>query len=177
MPGGTAYRPGDVLRIMNGKTIEIINTDAEGRLVLADALSYAVKENLSPIIDVATLTGGIAIALGTIMTGLFCNDPGLSNEIIAAGQVAGEKFWSMPLDDEYGLEIQSDIADIKQTAGRLGSSVKAAKILERFVGDAQWAHLDIAGTAYTDTKIPYQAKGATGVAVRTLAELVLRRAG
>lgn len=177
MPGGTAYRPGDILRIMNGKTIEIINTDAEGRLVLADALSYAVKENLSPIIDVATLTGGIAIALGTIMTGLFCNDPGLSNEIIAAGQVAGEKFWSMPLDDEYGLEIQSDIADIKQTAGRLGSSVKAAKILERFVGDAQWAHLDIAGTAYTDTKIPYQAKGATGVAVRTLAELVLRRAG
>jgi len=177
MPGGTAYRPGDILRIMNGKTIEIINTDAEGRLVLADALSYAAKENLSPIIDVATLTGGIAVALGTIMTGLFCNDPGLSNEIIAAGQVAGEKFWSMPLDDEYALEIQSDIADIKQTAGRLGSSVKAAKILERFVGDAQWAHLDIAGTAYIDTKIPYQAKGATGVAVRTLAELVLRRAG
>lgn len=177
MPGGTAYRPGDILRIMNGNTIEISNTDAEGRLVLADALSYAVKENLSPIIDVATLTGGIAIALGTIRTGLFCNDPGLSNEIIAAGQVAGEKFWSMPLDDEYALEIQSDIADIKQTAGRLGSSVKAAKILERFVGDAQWAHLDIAGTAYTDTKMPYQAQGATGVAVRTLAELVLRRAG
>ncbi len=177
MPSGTAYRPGDILRIMNGKTIEINNTDAEGRLVLADALSYAVKEGLSPIIDVATLTGGIVIALGTVMSGLFSNDPGLSNEIIAAGQVAGEKFWPMPLDDEYGVEIQSDIADIKQTAGRLGSSVKAAKILEQFVGDAQWAHLDIAGTDYIDTKKPYQAKGATGVAVRTLAELVFRKAG
>jgi leucyl aminopeptidase len=177
MPSGTAYHPGDILRLMNGKTIEINNTDAEGRLVLADALSYAVKENLSPIIDVATLTGAIAIAFGTVMTGLFCNDPRLSDEIIAAGQVAGEKFWPMPLDDDYGLEIQSDIADLKQSAGRLGSSVKAAKILEHFVGDAQWAHLDIAGTAYTDTKLPYQAKGATGVAVRTLAELVLRRAG
>lgn len=176
MPSGTAYHPGDILRLMNGKTIEINNTDAEGRLVLADALSYAVKENLSPIIDVATLTGAIAIALGTVMTGLFCNDHGLSNEIIAAGQVAGEKFWPMPLDDEYGVEIQSDIADLKQSAGRLGSAVKAAKILEHFVGDAQWAHLDIAGTAYTDAKLPYQAKGATGVAVRTLAELVLRRA-
>jgi len=176
MPGGTAYRPGDILRLMNGKTIEIVNTDAEGRLVLADALSYAVEEGLSPIIDVATLTGGIVIALGSVMSGLFCNDQALSNEIITAGQVAGEKFWPMPLDQEYEEEIQSDVADLTQTGGRAASSAKAAKILEHFVGDAQWAHLDIAGTAYIDNKKPYQEKGATGVAVRTLAEFVLRRA-
>src|SRR2546425_1215283 len=130
MPSGTAYRPGDILRIMNGKTIEIVNTDAEGRLVLADALSYAVEEGLSPIIDVATLTGGIVIALGSVMSGLFCNDQALSNEIITAGQVAGEKFWPMPLDQEYEEEIQSDVADLTQTGGRAASSAKAAKILE-----------------------------------------------
>ncbi len=176
MPSGTAYRPGDILRIMNGKTIEIVNTDAEGRLVLADALSYAVKNGLSPIIDVATLTGGIVVALGSVMSGMFCNDQELSNEIIAAGQVAGEKFWPMPLDDEYKEAIQSDIADIKQTGGKYASAVTAAKILEQFVGDAQWAHLDIAGTDFIDAKKPYQEHGATGVAVRTLAEFVLRRA-
>ena len=176
MPSGTAYRPGDILRIMNGKTIEIVNTDAEGRLVLADALSYAVKNGLSPIIDVATLTGGIVVALGSVMSGMFCNDEELSNDIIAAGQVAGEKFWRMPLDDEYKEAIQSDIADIKQTGGKYASAVTAAKILEHFVGDARWAHLDIAGTDFIDTKRPYQEHGATGVAVRTLAEFVLRRA-
>src|SRR3989442_9718919 len=101
MPSGTAYRPGDILRIMNGKTIEIVNTDAEGRLVLADALSYAAKEGFSPIIDVATLTSGIRVALGPIMSGLFCNDAELCNQILAAGMLAGEKFWPMPLDEEY----------------------------------------------------------------------------
>ncbi|HXZ03400.1 MAG TPA: leucyl aminopeptidase, partial [Ktedonobacteraceae bacterium] len=176
MPSGTAYRPGDILRIMNGKTIEIINTDAEGRLVLADALSYAVKNGLSPIIDVATLTGGIVVALGSVMSGLFCNDDRLSREIIAAGRVAGEKFWPMPLDDEYKEAIQSDIADIKQTGGKYASAVTAAKILEQFVDNVQWAHLDIAGTDFIDTKKPYQEYGATGVAVRTLAEFVLSRA-
>ena len=176
MPSGTAYRPGDILRIMNGKTIEIVNTDAEGRLVLADALSYAVKDGLSPIIDVATLTGGIVVALGSVMSGIFCNEEELSNEIIAAGRVAGEKFWPMPLDDEYKEAIQSEIADIKQTGGRYASAATAAKILEQFVGDARWAHLDIAGTDFVDTKRPYQEYGATGVAVRTLAEFVIRRA-
>jgi leucyl aminopeptidase len=176
MPSGTAYRPGDILRIFNGKTIEIVNTDAEGRLVLADALSYAVKEGLSPIIDLATLTGGIVVALGNVMTGLFSNNEHLSQEIIAAGQASGEKYWPMPLDDDYNEQIRSDIADIKQTGGRKAASVTAAKILENFVGDAQWAHLDIAGTSYADTKKPYQEKGATGVGVRTLAELVLRLA-
>ncbi len=176
MPSGTAYRPGDILRIMNGKTIEIVNTDAEGRLVLADALSYASKEGLSPIIDVATLTGGIVVALGHTMTGMFCNDEQLKDGILAAGQVAGEKFWPMPLDDDYSEQIKSEVADIKQTGGRPASSVTAAKFLENFVGDAKWAHLDIAGTSYVDSKKPYQEKGATGVAVRTLTEMALRRA-
>jgi leucyl aminopeptidase len=173
MPSGTAYRPGDILRILNGKTIEIVNTDAEGRLILADALSYASQEGLSPIIDLATLTGGIVIALGYTMTGLFCNDEQLTNNILAAGRAAGEKFWPMPLDDEYGEQIKSDIADIKQTGGRPASSVTAAKILEQFVGTAKWAHLDIAGTSYVDSKKAYQEKGGTGVGVRTLTELVL----
>ncbi|HEX4207558.1 MAG TPA: leucyl aminopeptidase [Ktedonobacteraceae bacterium] len=176
MPSGSAYHPGDVLRIANGKTIEIVNTDAEGRLVLADALSYASKEGLSPVIDLATLTGGIVVALGNVMTGLFCNDEQLSDEIIAAGHIAGEKFWPMPLDDDYDEMIKSDIADIKQTGGRGASSVTAAKILQNFVGTARWAHLDIAGTSYIDAKKSYQEKGATGVGVRTLAELALHLA-
>lgn len=176
MPSGTAYRPGDILRIMNGKTVEIVNTDAEGRLVLADALSYAVKEGLSPIIDVATLTGGIVVALGSVMSGLFCNDEELAREILAAGQAVGEKFWPMPLDEEYAEQIKSDIADIKQTGGRMASSVTAAKILENFVGNARWAHLDIAGTFYVDGPKPAQEAGATGFATRTLAEFALRSA-
>ncbi len=171
MPSGTAYRPGDILRISNGKTIEIVNTDAEGRLILADALSYAVKEGLSPIVDLATLTGGIVIALGNVTTGVFSNDEQLTHEIVAAGRVAGEKFWPMPMDEEYGEAIKSDIADIKQTGGRAASSITAAKILEHFVADTKWAHLDIAGTSYLENKKAYQEKGATGVGVRTLAEL------
>src|SRR5438270_89018 len=127
MPSGTAYRPGDILRIMNGKTIEIVNTEAEGRLVLADALSYAVmKEHASTIIDVATLTGAIVTALGSVMSGIFCNDDELSQEIIAAGRVEGEKFWRMPLDEEYAEAIMSYVADIKQTARRSAGAVKAA---------------------------------------------------
>ncbi len=178
MPGGKAYRPGDILRILNGKTIEIVNTDAEGRLVLADALSYAVeKEQATTIIDVATLTGGITIALGSVMSGLFCNNDELSAEIIEAGQQIGEKFWRMPLDDEYAEAIASDVADIKQTGGRPASSVTAAKILEHFVSNAHWAHLDIAGTFFSDVRRSYAEKGATGFAARTLAELVLKRAG
>ncbi|HEY6542098.1 MAG TPA: leucyl aminopeptidase [Ktedonobacteraceae bacterium] len=177
MPGGKAYRPGDILRILNGKTIEIVNTDAEGRLVLADALSYAVlKEQATTVIDVATLTGGIVIALGSVMSGLFCNNDALSAQIIEAGQKVGEKFWRMPLDDEYAEAISSDVADIKQTGGRPASSVTAAKILEHFVGNTHWAHLDIAGTDFSDAKRPYAEKGATGFAARTLAELVLKRA-
>ncbi len=175
LPSGTSYLPGDILKIMNGKTIEINNTDAEGRLVLADALSYAVKEGLDPIIDVATLTGGIVVALGYTMTGLFSNDEQLTNDIIEAGRQAGEKYWPMPIDEEYMDYIKSEVADIKQSAGPKASSVTAAKILQQFVGESRWAHLDIAGTSYLEKK-PYQEKGGTGVAVRSLAELAVKLA-
>ncbi|MBO0782161.1 MAG: leucyl aminopeptidase, partial [Ktedonobacteraceae bacterium] len=170
MPSGTAYHPGDIVRISNGKTIEIVNTDAEGRLILADALSYAVKNGISPIIDLATLTGAIVVSLGHVHTGLFSNDESLRDDIIAAGRAAGEKYWPMPLDEEYGDLIKSDIADIKQTGGRAGGSITAAKILEQFVGDSAWAHLDIAGTSSGEKK-PYQEPGGTGVGVRTLYQL------
>jgi leucyl aminopeptidase len=176
MPGGNAYHPGDILRIMNGTTIEIVNTDAEGRLVLADALSYAVQEGFSPIVDLATLTGGIVIALGHTMVGLFCNDETLTKKLLTAGRAAGEKLWPMPLDDDYSEYVKSDIADIKQTGGRLASPVTAAKILEHFVGNTKWAHMDIAGTSYAENEKSSQEKGATGIGVRTLVEFVLSQA-
>jgi leucyl aminopeptidase len=176
MPSGSSYVPGDIVRISNGKTIEIVNTDAEGRLVLADGLSFAVKEGCSPIVDLATLTGAMVVALGHTMTGLFSNDEQLTQNLISAGKNAGEKYWPMPLDPEYGEYIHSDIADIKQTGGREAGSVTAAKILENFVGTAKWAHLDIAGTSYEDHARSYQEKGGTGVGVRTLAELAIRLA-
>jgi len=175
MPGGNAYRPGDILRISNGKTIEIVNTDAEGRLILSDALSLARKEGLAPIIDVATLTGACMVALGKVNTGVFSNDEQLSRAIVAAGAAEGEKFWPMPMDEEYDELIKSEVADVKQTGGRYGGAIIAAKVLSNFTQGAPWAHLDIAGTAY-DEKKPYQAPGATGVAVRTLALLAERLA-
>ena len=176
MPDGAAFRPGDVLRIMNGKTIEIVNTDAEGRLVLADALSYAVRENCSPIIDIATLTGGCVVALGPIRAGLFCNDDELRDQLMAAGESTGEKLWPMPLDDDYQERIESSIADIKQTGGRAGSAITAAKILEHFVGEAKWAHLDIAGMEFLEGRMAFMGTGASGFGARALATLVLQRA-
>ncbi|GCE27906.1 putative cytosol aminopeptidase [Dictyobacter alpinus] len=176
MPSGSAYVPGDIVRIMNGKTIEIVNTDAEGRMILADALSFASREGLSPILDLATLTGAMVVALGHTMTGVFSNDEQLTQDIISAGRVAGEKYWPMPIDEEYGEYIRSEIADIKQTGGREAGSITAAKILENFVGNASWAHLDIAGTSYVDSVKAYQEKGGTGVGVRTLTELAQRLA-
>jgi leucyl aminopeptidase len=176
MPDGAAFRPGDILRLMNGKTIEIINTDAEGRLALADALSYAVKEGCSPIIDIATLTGACVVALGAKRAGLFANDDELRDTILAAGEAAGEKFWPLPLDDEYQELIESSIADIKQTSGRYGGAIGAAKILEHFVGTARWAHLDIAGMEFTEGKSSFIESGATAFGARALAELVLRLA-
>lgn len=176
MPSGSSYVPGDIVRILNGKTIEIVNTDAEGRLILADALSLAAQEGLSPILDLATLTGAMVVALGHSMTGFFSNDEQLTQSIITAGRAAGEKYWPMPLDEDYGESIKSEIADIKQTGGREAGAVTAAKILEHFVGEAKWAHLDIAGTSYVDSVKAYQEKGGTGVGVRTLAELALQLA-
>ncbi|BCL80273.1 putative cytosol aminopeptidase [Ktedonobacteria bacterium brp13] len=177
MPGGNSYLPGDIVRILNGKTIEIVNTDAEGRLILADALSYASQEGHTRILDFATLTGAMVVALGHTMTGIFSNDEQLADEIITAGRVAGEKYWPMPLDEEYADYIKSDIADIKQTGGRAAGSVTAAKILENFVGNAKWTHLDIAGTSDYESVKAHQEVGGTGVGVRMVAALAEHYAG
>lgn len=179
LPGGSALKPGDVLKAMSGKTIEIVNTDAEGRLILADALSYAKKQGLSPIIDVATLTGACRIALGAITTGLFTNDQSLGDRMLACSRAAGEYMWQLPMFEEYKEQFKSDVADIKNTGGRFGGAITAALILNEFSEDTPWVHLDIAGTAETDKDRGYQVKGATGVAVRSIVELVssLERTG
>jgi leucyl aminopeptidase len=172
MVGGNAYRPGDILRAMNGKTVEIINTDAEGRLILADALSYARAHHLSPIIDVATLTGAILIALGRVRSGLFANDDALARQIAETGEAVGERFWQMPMDEDYDELIKSDIADVRQTVSRReAGSIGAARILWRFAEGAPWAHLDIAGTNDLHATRAYGDKGANGVPVRTFVAL------
>jgi leucyl aminopeptidase len=176
MPGGKAFRPGDILRAANGKTIEILNTDAEGRLILADALSYAVQHHYSPIIDAATLTGAIVVSLGHIRAGLFSNDEALTRAIQAAAEAAGERVWPMPMDSEYEALIKSEIADVKQTGGRAGGSIAAAKVLANFVDNTPWAHLDIAGVNARDRREPDGDKGATGYGVRLFAELATQLA-
>jgi leucyl aminopeptidase len=173
MPSGTAYRPGDVVTPMSGKTIEILNTDAEGRVVLADALHYA-RTNWEPdaIVDLATLTGAMIVALGSWATGLFGNHARLIELVRAAGDAAAERAWPMPLLDAHKEEIRSEIAEIKNTGGRPAGSSTAAAFLWNFVGDTPWVHLDIAGTAWTGKPGPTQRKGATGVGVRLLVELL-----
>ncbi|MBF6589185.1 MAG: leucyl aminopeptidase [Ktedonobacterales bacterium] len=171
MPGGNAYRPGDILRASNGKTIEILTTDAEGRLILADALSYATRLGLTPIIDAATLTGAIVIALGHLRAGLFCNDDTLQRTLMAAAEAAGERIWPMPMDPEYNDLVRSEIADIKQTGTRGGGAIAAAKVLSHFVNNLPWAHLDIAGVTAREKRDAEGDKGATGFGVRTFAEL------
>ena len=173
LPDGNALKPGDVLTAMNGKTIEIISTDAEGRLILADALSYAKKQGAKLMIDVATLTGACRVALGDICTGAFGNNQDLVNKVITAGTEAGELIWQMPMYDEYQEQNKSDVADIKNVGGRLGGAITAAKFLAEFTNDTPWVHLDIAGTSLSDKERAYQVKGATGVPVRTLVNLVL----
>ncbi len=170
---GNALKPGDVLTAMNGKTIEIISTDAEGRLTLADALSYAKKLGAKRIVDVATLTGACRVALGDICTGAFANNQALVDKVIASGTEAGERIWQMPMYDEYKEQNKSDIADIKNAGGRYGGAITAAQFLAEFTGDTPWVHLDIAGTNLTDKEQGYLVKGATGVPVRTLVNLVL----
>jgi leucyl aminopeptidase len=176
MPGGKAFRPGDILRASNGKTIEIINTDAEGRLILADGLSYANQQGYSPLIDAATLTGAIVVSLGHIRAGLFSNDEALSRAIQAAAEASGEKVWPMPMDSEYEALIRSDIADVKQQGGRAGGAILAAKVLSNFAGDTPWAHLDIAGVNARDKRELDGDKGATGYGVRLFVELATQYA-
>jgi leucyl aminopeptidase len=174
LPSGKATKPGDVVRAMTGKTIEIINTDAEGRLILADALAYAKKLGATRIIDMATLTGAVSIALGDVNTAVLGTDQELIDEIISAGQEVGEKFWQLPLDKEYSKQIKSDIADIKNVGGRKAGTITAAAFLKEFTDGVAWAHLDFAGTAWGDDAKPYRSKGPTGIAVRTLIKIVDR---
>jgi leucyl aminopeptidase len=172
LPSGRATKPGDVLTAMTGTTIEVINTDAEGRLVLADAIAYAKKLGATQIIDMATLTGAVSIALGDVNTAILGTDQTLIDKVIEAGKSVGEKFWQLPLDAEYTNQIKSDIADIKNVGGKKAGTITAAAFLKEFAGDTSWAHLDIAGTAWGDTAQPYRSKGPTGVAVRTLIEFI-----
>ena len=171
MPGASAQRPGDVVRAMNGKTIEVINTDAEGRLVLADALCYAREQGITRLVDVATLTGAMVTTLGKACTGVMGNDGQLVQQTIDAGKKTGEKFWELPMFDEYKDLIKSDVADMKNSGGRQAGSISAALLLAEFVDGAAWVHLDIAGTSTSDKAAGYLVKGATGVPVRTLAQL------
>ncbi|CAN5628091.1 leucyl aminopeptidase [soil metagenome] len=175
MPDGAASRPSDVVTAMNGKTIEILNTDAEGRLVLADAVAYAEKQGATSIIDMATLTGAVIVALGDQNTGIMGNDQGLVDEIIACGKENAEGFWQLPVSAEYSKQIRSDIADIKNIGPRgKAGTIMGAVFIQEFIDKAKWAHLDIAGTAWADNARPHQAKGPTGVAIRTLLNVVER---
>ena len=177
MPSGTAQRPGDVVRAMNGKTIEIDNTDAEGRLVLADAMSYARSVGLNRLVDVATLTGAMSVALGDQCMGAFGNDDEFTQKVVDAGNAVGERAWPLPMFDEYKSQYSSDIADIKNTGGRGAGSITGALIIGEFNDGAPWVHLDIAGTARAQSSKGATVKGATGVPVRTLVELVCDLAG
>ncbi len=177
MPSGKAYKPGDVAFAMSGKTIEIINTDAEGRLVLADGLHYAKQLGATHLIDAATLTGACVVALGMLNAGLFSNDEETGERFRHAAQRAGEKFWRLPLDDEYRDMIVSDIGDIKNTGGRWGGAITAAMFLKEFAGDTPWVHLDIAGVAWMEENKPWIARGPSGIAVRSVVEWVRSYAG
>ena len=172
MPSGHAQKPGDVQIAMSGKSIEIINTDAEGRLVLADGLYYARQLGCTHLVDAATLTGAVVVALGYANAGIFANDDDVYNRFHTANAKAGEKMWRMPLDDEYKEQIRSSIADIVNSGGRWGGAVTAAMFLKEFAEDTPWIHLDIAGTAWMEDQKPWIAKGPSGIALRSLVEFV-----
>ena len=173
MPGGSAQRPGDVVRSMMGKTIEVINTDAEGRLVLADALYYARQLGITRMVDIATLTGAVIVALGHACSGVMGNDQPLIDSLIKAGNSTGERIWQLPMYADYKEDIKSNVADIKNTGGRGAGPITAAKFLEEFTEDTSWAHLDIAGTYMASKQSGYLVKGGTGVPTRTLVNLAL----
>ncbi|MDA8098841.1 MAG: leucyl aminopeptidase [Nitrospiraceae bacterium] len=172
MPGGSAYKPGDILTTLSGKTIEIMNTDAEGRLILADALAYACRYKPAAIVDIATLTGACRIALGQEAAGMLGTNDGLKAQLRAAGEKTGERVWELPLWEGYCDLIKSDIADMKNTGGRDGGVITAACLLSKFVGNYPWVHLDIAATAWTEKDRPYTPKGATGFGCRLLTQFL-----
>jgi leucyl aminopeptidase len=172
MASGTAQRPGDIVKSLNGKTVEVLNTDAEGRLILIDALTYAIRQGCTHLLDAATLTGAIAVALAHIHVGLFSNNDDLQTRVLAAAKTEGENMWPMPLDDDYKDYLKSAFADIPNiSGGRYGGAITAAKFLEEFVEEKPWVHLDIAGTAWLDDGKPWMAKGPSGVSLRTMVRL------
>jgi leucyl aminopeptidase len=173
MPSGTAVKPGDILRSAEGKTVEVLNTDAEGRLILGDGLWYARRLGATHLVDVATLTGACIVALGKTTTGLFGRPDGWVQAVLRASERAGDRSWPMPTFPDYFEQLKSEIADFSNTGGRPGGAITAALFIKEFAADLPWAHLDVAGTAWAEDAKPYQPKGATGVAVRTLAELAL----
>jgi len=173
MPSGTAVKPGDVITSMSGKTIEVINTDAEGRLILCDAITYAKRYQPACVLDIATLTGAVVVALGHTATGVMGTDDALIERVRAAGERAGERVWPLPLWDEYRDLMKSDIADVKNAGGRPAGSISAGWFLREFVDGFPWAHLDIAGTAYTDRDEATRVKGPTGIGVRLFTEFLL----
>jgi leucyl aminopeptidase len=177
MPGGRAIKPGDILQSAEGKTVEVINTDAEGRLILGDGLWYARKLGATHLIDVATLTGAIVVALGKITSGVFGTPDWWVEQVRRVGDREGDRMWPMPVDPDYFDQLKSEIADFTNTGGRPGGSITAALFLKEFTGGLPWAHLDIAGTAWAEEARPYLPKGPTGVAVRTLAELAFTSDG
>lgn len=175
LPSGSSMKPGDILKSHLGKTIEVVNTDAEGRLILADALSYLRRFDPAAVVDAATLTGACVIALGHQASAILGNDESLLEEVRAAGDRVHQRVWPLPMFDEYREQIKSDYADIKNTGGRPAGTITGAWFLREFVGDYPWVHIDIAGTAYGDGKLPYQAKGSTGAPTRLFVEWVLGR--
>ncbi|MBI3951922.1 MAG: leucyl aminopeptidase [Acidobacteria bacterium] len=176
MPSGRAQKPGDVIRSVSGKTIEVIDTDAEGRLILADAVAYARQLGAKMIVDLATLTGAVSVALGSVYAAVLGTDEQLVQDLMEAGKEAGEPLWQLPLDEAYREQLKSDIADIKNVGGRKAGTITGAYFIREFVGDVPWAHLDIAGTAWLDEKKPYMSAGPTGIGVRTLVYLAERLA-
>jgi leucyl aminopeptidase len=174
MPGGTAQKPGDIQTAMSGKTIEVLNTDAEGRLILADGIHYAKQLGATHLIDAATLTGAIVVALASVNAGVFGSDQPFTDKLLASSKVAGEKMWQMPIDDDYREFIKGTVADIQNIgSGKGGGAITGAMFIKEFTGDSPWIHLDIAGTAWNDDAKPWLAKGPTGVALRTLVHLVM----
>jgi leucyl aminopeptidase len=171
MPGSKAQRPGDIVKSLSGKTIEVLNTDAEGRLILIDALTYARRLGCTHLVDAATLTGAIVVALGNVNIGAFTNNEAFLNKFLAAAKAEGEKTWQLPMDEEYKELLKSNFADLHNIGGRSGGSITAAWFIRDFVDDTPWIHLDIAGTAWLDDAKPHMAKGATGVGLRTFVRL------
>src|SRR5579871_2160235 len=173
MVGSRAQRPGDIVKSMAGKTIEVINTDAEGRLILIDAITYAQQLGCTHLVDAATLTGAIVVALGHVNVGLFANDDALRERVMLAARAEGEKMWHMPLEDEYKDYLKSAYADIPNVGGRYGGAVTAAMFIKEFADPTPWVHLDIAGTAWLDDGKPFMSKGPTGVPLRTMVRLAM----